>query len=72
MKFLMSRFGLHSIAIGKGKSSDSNLPEVRHWIACWTIMRRKSAQIISSSHPMKPNLNGWVPWSGMTSQKSQL
>ena len=27
MKFLMSRFGGHSVTIGKGKSSDLNLPE---------------------------------------------
>ena len=72
MKFLMSRFGGHSVTIGKGKSSDSNLPEDQ---SLDNMLDNYSKEIIPnyffiSSYDANPEYMGSII--GKTFPKSQL
>ena len=64
MKFLMSRFGGHSVTIGKGKSSDSNLPEDQ---SLDNMLDHYAQEIIPnyfiiSSYDAKPEWMGSLKW----------
>ena len=64
MKFLMSRFGGHSVTIGKGKSSDSNLPEDQ---SLDNMLDHYAQEIIPnyfviSSYDAKPEWMGSMQW----------
>jgi hypothetical protein len=64
MKFLMSRFGGHSVTIGKGKSSDSNLPEDQ---SLDNMLDNYSKEIIPnyffiSSYDANPEYMGSIDW----------
>lgn len=64
MKFLMSRFGGHSVTIGKGKSSDSNLPEDQ---SLDNMLDHYAQEIIPnyfviSSYDAKPEWMGSMEW----------
>lgn len=64
MKFLMSRFGGHSVTIGKGKSSDLNLPEDQ---SLDHMLDHYAQEIIPnyffiSSYDAKPEWMGSMQW----------
>ena len=64
MKFLMSRFGGHSVTIGKGKSSDLNLPEDQ---SLDHMLDHYAQEIIPnyffiSSYDAKPEWMGSLKW----------
>ncbi|WP_430928375.1 hypothetical protein [Polaribacter marinivivus] len=64
MKFLMSRFGGHSVTIGKGKSSDLNLPEdqsLDHMLDHYAQEIIPNYFIISS-YDAKPEWMGSLKW----------
>ena len=64
MKFLMSRFGGHSVTIGKGKSSDSNLPEdqsLDHMLDHYAQEIIPNYFVISS-YDAKPEWMGSMQW----------
>ena len=64
MKFFMSRFGGHGITIGKGKSSDSNLPEdqsLDHMLDHYAQEIIPNYFVISS-YDAKPEWMGSMEW----------